>query len=136
MTSLTEENMPQLVKKQGRSQMKNDAPIIIIMNGNMSNNLRAFCLKLVSIKMWKTRPLRDDQHKASCFKIIWNKLVQQECTTTGISKLFQHCTLLLISTQIRFRRLNRMGNKKFLQCSRNCGKTKRRKAKVKKKNSN
>ena len=106
MTPLTEGYLSQLAKKQDRSQMKKDAPINILMNGNMSNNLRAFCLKLVSIKMWKTRPLRDDQHKASCFKIIWNKIVQQECATTGISKLFQHCTLVPISTQIRFGRLN------------------------------
>ena len=135
MTSLTDENFPQLVKKQGRSQMKKDAPIIIIINRHMSNNFRAFCFKLVSIKIWKTRPLRDDQYKAICFKIIWNKNERQECTITGISKLLEHCTLLLISTQIRFGQLNWMENRKSLQCSRNRGKTKRaarRKVKFKK----
>ena len=106
MTSLTEGYLSQLAKKQDRSQMKKDAPINILMNGNMSNNLRAFCLKLVSIKIWKTRPLKYDEYKASCFKIIRNKNVHDECTATGVSKLFQHCTLVPISTQIRFGRLN------------------------------
>ena len=106
MTSLTEGNLSQLVKKQDRSQMKKGASISIIMNGNMSNYLKAFCLKLVSIKIWKTRTLKDDQYKVIRFKIIRNKNVQKECIATGISKLFQHCTLVLISTQIRFGRLN------------------------------
>ena len=106
MTSLTEGNLSQLVKKQDRNQMKKGAPINILMNGNMSNNIRAFCLKLVSIKIWKTRPLKNDQYKVSCFKIIRNKNVQEECTVARISKLFQHCTLVLTTTQIRFGRLN------------------------------
>ena len=117
MTSLTEGNLSQLVKKQDRNQMKKGAPINILMNGNMSNNIRAFCLKLVSIKIWKTRPLKNDQYKVSCFK------------------LFQHCTLVLTTTQIRFGRLNWIGKRKSLKCGRNHGKTKRaarRTAKVKK----
>ena len=119
MTSLTEGNLSQLVKKQDRSQMKKGASINIITNGNMSNYLKAFCLKLVSIKIWKTRTLKDDQYKVICFKIIRNKNVQKECIATGISKLFQHCTLVLISTQIRFGRLNWIGKKNPLKELRN-----------------